>query len=387
MLAGGGLAGIAWETGIVRGIADESPATAQALLNSDVLVGTSAGSAVAAQLSSGVDLETLFERQIAEASAEIDPGINIDDITELFLTAVMTPNATTAEKLQRIGAVALSTKTVAESVRREVIAQRLPSHEWPDRELRISAIDTATGELVTFNRAHGVGLVDAVAASCAVPGAWPPVTIGGRRYMDGGVGSSVNLKLAADCDIAVVLVPAGKLRRHRSAAEPPMRLRRAGIRRSGCSLTTTRWPRSAPTRSIRRVDHRPRWRVGNRGGASRAKSPISWAADSRFPVRPWCRSVAAVEDVEVEALGRCDVHMLIEVAVAHVHRPARPIEADIGGRGHQVAHRRGASPREHGLQGEQSLVAGLGHLVERWSVRTVGGDIPAHEIHRSSCGQ
>ncbi len=211
MLAGGGLAGIAWETGIVRGIADESPATAQALLNSDVLVGTSAGSAVAAQLSSGVDLETLFERQIAEASAEIDPGINIDDITELFLTAVMTPNATTAEKLQRIGAVALSTKTVAESVRREVIAQRLPSHEWPDRELRISAIDTATGELVTFNRAHGVGLVDAVAASCAVPGAWPPVTIGGRRYMDGGVGSSVNLKLAADCDIAVVLVPAGKL--------------------------------------------------------------------------------------------------------------------------------------------------------------------------------
>jgi NTE family protein len=91
-----------------------------------------------------------------------------------------------------------------------VIAQRLPSHDWPDRMLRISAIDTATGELVTFDRDSGVGLVDAVAASCAVPGVWPPVTIGDRRYMDGGVGSSVNMALANDCDVAVVLVPSGR---------------------------------------------------------------------------------------------------------------------------------------------------------------------------------
>ena len=90
-----------------------------------------------------------------------------------------------------------------------MIAQRLPSHDWPDRDLRISAIDTATGELVTFDRSSGVGLVDAVAASCAVPGVWPPVTIGDRRYMDGGVGSSVNMALADDCDVVVVLVPSG----------------------------------------------------------------------------------------------------------------------------------------------------------------------------------
>ena len=53
MLAGGGLAGIAWETGIVCGIADEVPDAAAALLASDVLLGTSAGSTVAAQLGSG----------------------------------------------------------------------------------------------------------------------------------------------------------------------------------------------------------------------------------------------------------------------------------------------------------------------------------------------
>lgn len=212
VLAGGGLAGIAWETGVLCGIADESPTAARLLLDSDVLVGTSAGSAVAAQVSCGHPLDELFARQVAETSAEIDPGVDIEAVTELFLTALSDSNTLGDKKnqqMQRIGAVALATATVPEPVRRDVIAQRLPSHDWPDRELRLTAIDTATGELVVFDRDSGVGLVDAVAASCAVPGAWPPVTIKGRRYMDGGVRSSVNLGVAGDCDVAVILVPAG----------------------------------------------------------------------------------------------------------------------------------------------------------------------------------
>lgn len=209
VLAGGGLAGIAWETGILCGIADESPATAEALLNTDVLVGTSAGSTVAAQLVSGLRLDALFERQLETSTTELNPNVGVEEITELFLTA-MTQPGTKAEKLQRIGSVALSTKTVPEVVRREVIEHRLPEHEWPQRVLRISAIDTATGELVTLDRDSGVNLVDAVAASCAVPGVWPPVTIGGARFMDGGVGSTVNLELAADCDVVVALLPQGR---------------------------------------------------------------------------------------------------------------------------------------------------------------------------------
>jgi NTE family protein len=210
VLAGGGLAGIGWETGILRGIADEAPETAKALLDLDVLVGTSAGSTVAAQLGSGLGLDVLFDRQTAPSSTELNPDVGIDEITELFFAAMLTPNTTTAEKLQKIGVVALSTQTVTEAVRRNVIAQLLPSHDWPDRVLRISAIDTATGELVAFDRSSGVGLVDAVAASCAVPAVWPPVTIGEHRYMDGGVGSSVNMALADDCDVAVALVPSGR---------------------------------------------------------------------------------------------------------------------------------------------------------------------------------
>lgn len=210
VLAGGGIAGIAWETGIICGVADEAPEAAAALLGSDVLLGTSAGSTVAAQLSSGATLDELFARQTAETSAEIDSGVDIDTIAGLFLAAMSEPGLSTQEKLQRIGAIAASTDTVAEPVRRAVIAQRLPSHDWPDRVLRVTAIDIATGELVVLDRESGVELVDAVAASCAVPGAWPPVTIGERRYMDGGVGSSVNMSAVRDCDRAVVLVPAGE---------------------------------------------------------------------------------------------------------------------------------------------------------------------------------
>jgi NTE family protein len=59
----------------------------------------------------------------------------------------------------------------------------------------VLAIDVTAGERVIFDRTSGAGLVDAVAASCGVPAVWPPVTIGERQFMDGGVGSS-----APGCD-------------------------------------------------------------------------------------------------------------------------------------------------------------------------------------------
>jgi NTE family protein len=210
VLAGGGLAGIAWETGILRGVADGDPDIARRLLDADVLLGTSAGSAVAAQVGSGTPIDELFARQITDAPYELDSGVDVDDIVGLFVGAMSDPAATREQKMQRIGATALAADTVAEPVRREVIVHRLPAHDWPERELRITAIDVATGELVVFDRDSGVELIDAVAASCAVPGAWPPVTIGTRRYMDGGVGSTVNMAAAADCDAVVVLVPSGE---------------------------------------------------------------------------------------------------------------------------------------------------------------------------------
>jgi len=92
-------------------------------------------------------------------------------------------------------------------VRREIVASRLPSSEWPEPPLLITAVDAADGAFVIFDRTSGVSLVDAVAASCAVPGIWPPVTIGGRRYVDGGVRSVTNAYLAGGHDRVLVLSP------------------------------------------------------------------------------------------------------------------------------------------------------------------------------------
>src|SRR5262249_4869400 len=108
---------------------------------------------------------------------------------------------------QQMGKVARRAETVDEATRRAVIAGRLPSHEWPERDLKVTAVDVETGEFVVFDRHSGVGLVDAVAASCAVPAAWPPVTINGRRFMDGGLRSPSNVDLAAEAARVVVLAP------------------------------------------------------------------------------------------------------------------------------------------------------------------------------------
>ncbi len=213
VLAGGGLAGIAWETGVLLGISEQSPEACQVLLDSDVLLGTSAGSAVAAQICSGLSLDELFERQVAGETHEIHPGVSVDAIAELFLSAILTPGETKTQKLRQIGAVAVDVsrrpEAVSAAVRRSVIARRLPTHDWPQQTLRITGIDIATGELEVFDNESGVELVDAVAASCAVPGAWPPVSIGERQFMDGGVGSGVNISAVHDCAVVVALVPSG----------------------------------------------------------------------------------------------------------------------------------------------------------------------------------
>lgn len=207
VLAGGGIAGIAWETGVLLGIQDESPETAHRLLAADVLLGTSAGSTVAAQIGSGVDVADLYARQLSETTTEMAPGVDIDELMSLFEDAASNRKAPITQRLRHIGARAVSAPTVAPEVRLAVIAKRLPSHEWPHRTLKIAAVDVDSGERMIFDRHSGVGLIDAVAASCAVPAVWPPVTIGERRFMDGGVGSSANVDAVADCQKVVMLAP------------------------------------------------------------------------------------------------------------------------------------------------------------------------------------
>ncbi|HEY3607870.1 MAG TPA: patatin-like phospholipase family protein [Pseudonocardiaceae bacterium] len=207
VLAGGGVAGVAWELGVLLGIQDVDPELAAAVLAADVVVGTSAGSVVAAQLASGTSLADLNAKQLSPTSTtEIDVDVNLPDLV-VKLGAAAQGATSRQEALRRIGAMALTTATVDEAARRAVIASRLPVHTWPNRVLLVTAVDAETGEPVVFTRESGVELVDAIAASCAVPGVWPTVTVNGRRLMDGGMRSPTNADLAAGCDKVLVLTP------------------------------------------------------------------------------------------------------------------------------------------------------------------------------------
>lgn len=200
------MAGIAWELGVLRGIGDVDPDLLDSLRRADIVVGTSAGSAVAAQITSGAAFDGLFTAQLSEHTGELDADLDLEELMNRFVAAAT--GATGPEDLRRrIGALALATATVAESERRAAVAARLPKKDWPDGDVLLPSVDAETGEVMVFTKASGVELVDAVAASCAVPGVWPPVTINGRRYIDGGVRSGTNADLAAGCDRVLVITP------------------------------------------------------------------------------------------------------------------------------------------------------------------------------------
>jgi NTE family protein len=207
VLAGGGVAGIAWELGVLRGLADADRGLAERVLGADLVVGTSAGSSVAAQITSGVPLEELYAAQLRPETAEIEVDV---DLLALFadLGAAVAGAPDAADARRRIGAIALAAPSVEPAARLAAIAARLPVPTWPDRRVLVPAVDTGSGELVVFTRGSGVALLDAVAASCAVPGVWPPVAIGDRRYMDGGTHSMTNADLAAGAGRVLVVQPA-----------------------------------------------------------------------------------------------------------------------------------------------------------------------------------
>jgi NTE family protein len=205
VLGGGGLSGIAWETGLLAGLA----AGGADVSTADYVLGTSAGATVAAQLGSGLSLTGLFERQTVPElqSAELSPDIG--RVIELMESWEKLPleYPDPAELRREVGQRALAVQTVPEAERRAVIAGRLPRHSWPARKLAVVAVEAHSGDVRVFDQDSGADLVDAVTASCAIPGIWPPVTIGPGRYIDGGTRSAVNADLAAGYRRVLILVP------------------------------------------------------------------------------------------------------------------------------------------------------------------------------------
>jgi NTE family protein len=201
VLGGGGITGIAWELGILHGLAEAGID----LTDADTVVGTSAGSVVGAQVTNGLPLADLYASQLEPPDAEL--GGRLSRIAALKLVPPYVLPGSGRDKLARVGRVARAAHEPGSIDREGVIRSRLPVHDWPDRDLRITAVDTDSGEFTVFTRDSGVELVAAVAASCAVPTVWPPVVIDGRTYMDGGMRSTANVDVAIGADRVVVLAP------------------------------------------------------------------------------------------------------------------------------------------------------------------------------------
>ena len=205
VLGGGGLSGIAWETGVLAGLA----AGGVDVTTADYVLGTSAGATVAAQIGSGLRVADLFDRQTVPAlqSAELAPDLS--RVVELMESWENLPLEfpDPAELRRVVGQRALAAATVPEAERRAVIAGRLPRRDWPSRKVAVVAVEAHTGDVRVFDKDSGADLVDAVTASCAIPGIWPPVTIGGGRYIDGGTRSVVNADLAAGYQRILILAP------------------------------------------------------------------------------------------------------------------------------------------------------------------------------------
>jgi NTE family protein len=201
VLGGGGITGVAWELGILKGLADAGVD----LGGADLVVGTSAGSVVGAQITSGRSLQELYATQLAPADHEI--GAQLSRLTLLRMVPPMLLPGSGKRKRARVGAMSMRAHPPGGEERIEVIRSRIGVEEWPERELKVTAVEAESGRFTIFDRDSGVDILHAVAASCAVPLVWPAVTIDGLHYIDGGIRSSANVDLARGADSIVVIAP------------------------------------------------------------------------------------------------------------------------------------------------------------------------------------
>lgn len=262
VLGGGGVTGIAWETGVLAGLADAGVD----LSGANAVIGTSAGAFVGAALAGGANLERLYAAQLAEAPDEQIATVS-PELWQAWATAFaegagdpqrigagfgrvaqqFRPDASAGERARAVGsagerahavgsagerarAVASAEEHAAAVVsageraravasvgeralavvsaeeRARTVAARLTGTDWPPT-LRITAVDAESGVLHVFRRDSGPSLVEAVSASGAVPGILPMVSFGGRQWIDGGMVSSANALTAKGFDRVVVLAP------------------------------------------------------------------------------------------------------------------------------------------------------------------------------------
>ncbi len=204
VLGGGGVLGISWETGILAGLLESGIDAGGA----DLIVGTSAGSVTGAQVASGRPIGELLAEHFGPP-AGVPAGMEFDvaNLVSIFARWVAIPEMTRLRRAE-IGALALASRTMSEE-RWVSSFGPLIGEGWPRRPLLLTAVDAESGAFRVWDRDSGADIRRAVASSCAVPGLFPPVTIDGHRYVDGGVRSGTSADLAAGCEAVLIVAPIG----------------------------------------------------------------------------------------------------------------------------------------------------------------------------------
>ncbi|HEY7874040.1 MAG TPA: patatin-like phospholipase family protein [Actinomycetota bacterium] len=243
VLGGGGLVGMGYHAGVLKALDDVG--VDPALF--DVIVGTSAGSVIGSYLATGWTLSDFFEYAHGRhARAEHDEAGQRDEVRRMFEPLWHSRGERIRRGIGSTFAVASARGYWSKASRGRVpgtaLRRAFPSglysteesrrrlHEdlpdqWPSRTLYVCAADLYTGQRVVFGRdgAPPARLADAVLASTAIPGLFPPVRIGERQYVDGGIvsASSLDLAVEAGCDAILCVAPLG-YRNEGGLPEPKM---------------------------------------------------------------------------------------------------------------------------------------------------------------------
>ncbi|MFI7229587.1 patatin-like phospholipase family protein [Nonomuraea angiospora] len=200
VLGAGGPVGTAWLAGLATGLRHAGIDLADA----DLIVGTSAGAIVAAMLTTGRDLADVEVLPSAHAGRSRPPDLAA--MGQAFAT-LSDPALDPDDRRRRAGRIALTADAPSEDGHLAGISFLVETRTWPDRPLLITAVDAETGEPKVWDRDGEATLVEAVASSSAFPGTVAPITVNGRRYMDGALRNGVNADLAATAATRVVIEP------------------------------------------------------------------------------------------------------------------------------------------------------------------------------------
>jgi NTE family protein len=256
----------------------------------EVIVGTSAGSITASLLRAGVPASDLV--RISEGRALSEEGSRLAEVGRPHRPRPTPRDALrwrpVADPLGALHGVLhlhrrplgglLAAVMPAGGISTDAISRGIDAvfaGRWPKETLWLCAVGLRDGRRVVFGQAPApdttVGA--AVAASSAVPGYFQPVSIGGRRYVDGGVQSPTNMDLltGAALDLVIVSSPLSHASARpalaadtlvRQALRAGLRAEVAALRRSGVPVVAIE-PDHRVTRAmgLNLMDARPRGAV------------------------------------------------------------------------------------------------------------------------------